>query len=203
MTVVQVIDEVMRDETFYDNSQGGVTFSGGEAMLQFHFLKALLEASRNQGLHTAVDTAGNVVWSRFDELLPLVDLFLYDLKHMDDQVHKRTTGIGNQVILSNLEKLTAKHPHVWIRIPVIPGVNDNSQAMEEMVRFIQGLASVEQIELMPFHRLGESKYKSLGLQYQASMVQPLEEEHMRRLNEIFCTVGLPIKWEKRLRNKPS
>lgn len=193
MTVSEVMDEVMKDKAFYDNSGGGVTFSGGEALLQMDFIRELLVESKNKGLHTAVDTAGNLPWEIFEEVLPYVDLFLYDIKVMDADMHRWATGVYNGRILDNLKRLASYDSKIWIRIPIIPGVNDDVWEMEAIADFIKPLPGIEVIELLPFHRLGEGKYESLGMEYKARGYNPPTEEKMRELAEVFKQKNLPVK----------
>lgn len=185
MTVEQVMEEVIKDQPFYLNSGGGVTFSGGEPLLQKDFAKALLIDSKKYGLHTAVDTAGNVPWQVFEEILSYVDLFLYDLKVIDKQKHEEVTGIQNHIILDNLKKLAMKGANIWIRIPIIPGINDNIDEMKKMNDFIKCLEGVNKVELLPFHRLSEKKYESLGMEYKAKNYLTPSKENMAELKKVF------------------
>ncbi|MGC8989950.1 MAG: glycyl-radical enzyme activating protein, partial [Verrucomicrobiia bacterium] len=141
MTVDEVMDEVGRDQMFYEDSGGGVTFSGGEPFRQHKFLMGLLEAGRNKGLHTAVDTCGFVPKERLTDALPLVDLFLYDIKIMDDAKHVRYTGVSNKLILENLRLLDGAGAHIWLRIPIIPEVNDSPADLEAIVQLAAQLKS--------------------------------------------------------------
>ena len=181
MTVKEVIEKVKKDLPFYRISGGGVTFSGGEPLLQVEFLKELLMECKRQNIHTAVDTAGNVIWEMFEEILPYTDLFLYDIKCMDESKHKEATGSGNVWILKNLKLVTEFEKDVWIRIPVIPGINDNEEEMKRIADFIQELKGIKKINLLPFHKLGKEKYESLGMEYKAENYLPVPEELLVRL----------------------
>jgi len=193
MTVNQVMEEVVKDQPFYINSGGGVTFSGGEALLQKDFLKALLVDCKKHGLHTAVDTAGNVPWYVFEDILPYVNLFLYDIKLIDEKKHMGATGVKNDMILDNLKKLSESGVEIWIRIPIIPGINDDIDEIKRIGNFIKKLQGVTQVELLPFHRLGEKKYESLGMKYKAKSYIPPSKEHMDELIEVFESIGIQIK----------
>ncbi len=193
MTVEEVVEEVEKDKAFYDNSGGGVTLSGGEALLQKDFAKAILIESKKRGLHTVVDTAGNVPWQLFEEVLPYVDLFLYDIKVLDDKKHRRATGVGNERILDNFSKLAMAGKDICIRIPVIPNLNDNKEEMEKMAAFIKGLNGIHTVELLPFHGLGEGKYESLGMEYQAKGYISPSDDHIIQLMEAFSAIGLIVK----------
>ncbi len=161
--VDEIFKEIIKDKPFYDSCGGGVTFSGGECMLQTEFLEELMKRCKNSGINTAVDTAGNVSWDAFERVLPYTDLFLYDIKVFDDEVHKKYTGASNKLILNNLTKLFEKNANVHIRIPVIPGVNDNAEEMRNIKRFLSAYKPVK-VELLPYHKMGEYKYEALNMQ---------------------------------------
>ena len=161
-SVSEVMQEILKDESFYRFSDGGVTFSGGECMLQPDFLKELLIQCRQAGIHTAVDTAGLVPWSYFEEILPYTNAFLYDVKCVTEQRHREGTGVSNRTILQNLEKLSACFDgDIFIRIPLIPGFNTDREELEKMAAFLQTV-SYKKIELLPYHELGVNKYAALG-----------------------------------------
>lgn len=162
ITAAELLKKISRDQRFYDASGGGVTFSGGECMLQIEFLERILMLCKQAGIHTAVDTAGNVAWESFERILPYTDLFLYDIKAMDPTVHKRCTGADNTRILENLSRLLDRGAAVWIRIPVIPGVNDSPEEMEKIKAFLRPHPKPEKVELLPYHPMGEHKYAALG-----------------------------------------
>jgi len=161
-TVEEVFSEVIKDKTFYDNSGGGVTFSGGECMLQVDFLTEILKKCKENNIHTAVDTAGHVPFENFEKVLPYTDLFLYDVKCFDKNLHKKYTGVTNDLILENLKKLFEKKAKVWIRIPVIKGVNDSVEEMQKIKNFLIECGTPEKIELLPYHKMGENKYNAIN-----------------------------------------
>lgn len=161
--VEQLLGEILQDKEFFENTDGGVTFSGGECMLQPEFLGEILRKCKENGIHTAVDTAGNVPWSSFERILPDTDLFLYDVKCFDDARHRDCTGVGNRLILENLGKLLELGQNVLIRIPVIPGINDRVEEMEAIRAFLNSHGKPVGVELLPYHQLGENKYAALGL----------------------------------------
>ena len=182
-TVEEVLTEVKKDILFYKTSGGGVTFSGGECMLQIDFLEALLKKCKEKGIHTAVDTAGNVPFSQFERILPDTDLFLYDIKLMGSRKHARYTGQGNGQILENLKKLLMSSAKVWVRIPVITGVNDSAEEMQAIKAFMESCGKPEKIELLPYHAMAEHKYRAIGK-------EPLpfgapDDACMQKLSEIF------------------
>ena len=161
-TVDEVFAEVIKDKAFYETSGGGVTFSGGECMLQTDFLLEILKKFKENGIHTAVDTAGHIPWDKFKKILPYTDLFLYDIKSMNDEIHKEYTGVTNTLILENLAKLLKTNVDVWVRIPVIPGVNDTEDEMQKIKSFFDINSYPEKVELLPSHAMGEHKYEALG-----------------------------------------
>ncbi|MBO5756049.1 MAG: glycyl-radical enzyme activating protein [Clostridia bacterium] len=182
-TVAQVLNEVAKDKAFYEASDGGVTFSGGECMLQIDFLTEILKACKENGIHTAVDTAGCVSYDRFERILPYTDLFLYDVKCMDNARHKTFVGVGNDLILTNLRKLLKAGVRVWVRVPVIPDVNDTAEEMERLAAFLDTAGRPEKVELLPYHAMGEHKYTALGMEAKRFSVP--DEETMTRLRAVF------------------
>lgn len=157
-----VMEEILKDKPYYENSCGGVTFSGGECMLQLDFLAELLKLCRKNGVHTAVDTAGCVPWESFEKILPFTDMVLYDIKAMDSAVHKKYTGVDNALILENLARLLKSGVRLWVRVPVIPNVNGNEGQMQMLKSFFDKNGYPEKTELLPYHRMGEHKYSALG-----------------------------------------
>lgn len=183
MTPEELLEEVLLDAPFYGDD-GGVTFSGGECMLQKDFLLTCLRLCKEKGIHTAVDTAGHVCWEAFLAVMPYTDLFLYDIKAMDNAVHQHYTGRSNALILENLGKLLDAGAKVWVRIPVIPGVNDNKENFLSLKSFLNCHTPPEKIELLPYHAMGETKYTALGRIFEAFNVPT--KEHMAQLeNYIF------------------
>lgn len=184
-TVEEVLKEVLKDKAYYENSGGGVTFSGGECMLQVDFLLELLKICKENGIHTAVDTAGHVPFGYFEKILPYTDLFLYDIKMRNSLKHEQYVGVGNDLILKNLQKLFSAGANIWIRIPVIPGVNDSMEEMENIKEFLAGCGNPDKVELLPYHAMGEHKYRAIGADLQ--IFSTPDTEKMRQLNVIFAT----------------
>ncbi len=160
MSVSEIMAEVIKDKDFYEASGGGVTFSGGECMLQIDFLCELLKKCKQKGIHTAVDTAGCVPWESFEKILPYTDLFLYDVKLMDKEKHKQYVGADNTLILENLKRLSKSGKIIIVRIPVIGRVNDNDEEIQAIADFLSSL-NIEKVELLPYHAMGEHKYEAL------------------------------------------
>jgi len=190
MTAEEVLAEVRKDRDYFNDSGGGVTFSGGEPFLQKDFLLELLQLSKRGGLHTAVDTAGNVPFAWLDEALPFVDLFLYDCKVLENDLHRQVTGVGNRRILENLARLGDGRARIWVRVPVIPGVNDNREEIERIGAFLAQLPGIEQVELLPFHHLGAGKRASLGQDYTVRELKPPSEERMAELAQVLDRFGV-------------
>ncbi|MEW6226981.1 MAG: glycyl-radical enzyme activating protein [Bacillota bacterium] len=189
-TVGEVMDEIEKDVVFYDDSGGGVTFSGGEPLMQPEFLDGLLELCKQREVHTAVDTCGLASAETFLCISPKVDLFLYDLKTIDSEKHRKLTGQPNEVILENLRLLSANHSNVVVRFPLIPGLNDDDETIDGLGKFVSSLGRgcSRRIDILPYHRIGADKYTRLGRTYAlAQMSVPTAElvdsvaERLRRL----------------------
>ncbi len=165
MTPEEALAEVLPDRATYERSGGGLTISGGEPLSHFAFTRTLLEGARREGLHTAVDTSGYCPWEYLEGLAPLTHLFLYDLKQMDSRRHKEITGVANERILENLKRLDETGVPIWIRLPLIPGMNDDEANYEALGRYIAPLRHVERVEILRYHRLAESKYERMGMEY--------------------------------------
>lgn len=182
-TVDEVLAEVIKDKAFYENSGGGVTFSGGECMLQIDFLVEILKKCKENGIQTAVDTAGHIPFESFERVLPFTDMFLYDLKIFDSEKHKKYVGVGNELILQNLKKLLNKGVKVFVRIPVMEGVNDSVEEMKKIKEFISSNGKVEKVELLPYHAMGENKYRAIGKE--PIIFKTPSKEWLNHLKEIF------------------
>lgn len=179
--IEEVMRELLRDKCFYENSGGGVTFSGGECMLQIDFLSEILRECKTEGIHTAVDTAGNVPFSYFERILPFTDLFLYDIKAFSAEKHKEGTGADNARILENAKRLSGKSK-ILFRVPVIGGFNDEETEMQKIADFLKDI-SHEKVELLPYHALGEHKYRALGVNVEVFSVP--SPERMKRFRTMF------------------
>jgi pyruvate formate lyase activating enzyme len=164
MDVAEVMKEIEKDVIFYEQSGGGASFSGGEPLLQHEFLFSLLEACNGKGIHTVVDTTGFTSPEILQKLSRFVDLFLYDLKTMDDSKHVEYIGVTNSLILGNLKRLAEWGKEVVVRMPIIPGVNDDTAGLRQAGEFIQSLGNVREIHLLPYHTTGLEKYKRLGME---------------------------------------
>lgn len=181
----EIVKIVIRDKPFYDQSGGGVTFSGGESMLYPDDVASLAKRCGENSVHVAVDTAGNVPWKCFETVMPYVDLFLYDIKMLDNEKHRRYTGASNERILDNLKRLLSSGKAVIVRIPVIPSINATAEDMRKIRDFLDENGGAP-VELLPYHRLGENKYRALGMLPKKFDVPT--DETMRELKKIF--IGL-------------
>jgi pyruvate formate lyase activating enzyme len=193
MSVSEVLAEICKDAIFYQDSQGGVTFSGGEPLAQPEFLQSLLRACSAEGIHTAVDTCGFAAPEQALAVAAAADLMLYDLKIVDDAKHIRFTGVSNALILKNLEALGKSHGKVWLRIPIIPGLNDAEEDLDAMARFAACLSGVRQINLLPYHKTGVHKFARLGWAYELGHVAPPSPQDMESVARRFRAMGLPTK----------
>ena len=193
LTVPQVMAEVERDLVFYDESGGGVTMSGGEPLLQPDFAFALLEACKGKGIHTAVDTCGLVTWEALDRIRELVDLFMYDLKLMDEARHRKFTGASNELIVRNLQQLSRRGHSIVLRVPVVPGVNDDDESIRQIGAFAASLAHVDGIDLLPYHHMGVNKYGGLDRAYRLPGTRPPSHDRMVEIAHALGTFGLTVR----------
>lgn len=183
-TVDEVFAEVVKDKAFYDASGGGVTFSGGECLLQIDFLTALAKKCRENGIQTAVDTAGDVPWASFEKVLPYTDLFLYDLKCFDEKKHIEGTGVSNRRLLDNLRRLSDETDvPIIVRIPVVPGFNDGEEELSRMADFLKTVRH-DGVECLPYHAMGEHKYAALGRDFERFPVP--DKERMEEIRRLFA-----------------
>jgi pyruvate formate lyase activating enzyme len=185
-----LVREVLRDRIFFDDSGGGVTFSGGEPLLQPEFLVQSLAGLQAEGVHTVLDTCGFAPWADLEAAAARSSLVLYDLKLMDEARHKDFTGQSNRLILENLGRLARVHPEIWIRIPVIPGVNDDDVNLEASARFLTSLPGVRRVDLLPYHAIGETKFARLGLKYPLAGLRPPTPQKLEAAAAVFRARGL-------------
>ncbi len=191
-TVEEVMAVIERDRDFYLHSNGGVTFSGGEPLMQPDFLLGLLRACKTAGLHTALDTCGYAAWETFERALPYTDLLLYDLKLMDQAGHRQITGVPNRRILDNLHRLSALGATIWLRLPLIPGINDDAENLRATAAFVAALPNPAPLYLLPYHNSAEAKYAGLGLPFQLPGIQTPTDAHMHAIAEYFTRAGLNV-----------
>ncbi len=182
---------ILKDAVFY-GSDGGVTFSGGECLLQADFVAAVAKQIKNNGFTCAIDTSGCVPWQSFEKTLDVCDIYLYDIKCADPAIHKRFTGRDNALILDNLKKLSSLGKRIWIRTPVIPGFNDSIGEIEAIADIVSSLSSVEQVTLMPYHSFGADKYTALGMEYGFDIHKKIPDDDLRSFEKVFIDRNIKI-----------
>lgn len=189
MSTKELLKEIKKDLIFMDESEGGVTFSGGEPLMQLHFLQEMLELCKVEGIHTAIDTTGFISKDAFANITDLADLFLYDLKLIDNKEHKKYTGNSNVMILENLRTLAKLNKNVIIRFPLIPGITDKKDNLIAIRGFIQELAGIDQINILPYHRIAGAKYKKLNLENKMKTVMPYSQTQINEIEKFFIDAG--------------
>ena len=205
MSVDEVVDEVLQDAAFYERSAGGVTISGGEPVLQRDFCRAILERVKAQGIHTALETAGNFPWDVLAGLLAASDLVMMDIKHISGEKHRAATGVTNQRILDNARRLAQTNNPVVFRIPIVPSVNDTPDEVGAIAGFIAELVALRQrgdradngasisVELLPFHPLAADKYRGLSIDYRAADLTAPSRKEMCELAEAVLARGIALR----------
>jgi pyruvate formate lyase activating enzyme len=189
----QIMDTILKDRHFYEESGGGVTFSGGEPMMQIDALLELLRECKKNGLHTTIDTSGFARKDDFEMVLDHTDLFLYDLKNMDPALHKKYTGVDNKLILKNADFLLEKGANLIFRIPVIPGINTDKEEVSGMISYMkERKESLTEIHLLPYHRIAENKYFRLRIKQQMPEVSEPDEAILKELKDKFVSTGLEV-----------
>ena len=192
MTVEELMDVVMDDYDFYRNSGGGVTFSGGEPLMQPDFLRDMLKACKENEIHTAVETCGYVSWESFEKVVKYLDLIFFDFKHYDCDVHKKFTGVGNEKIKENLKKLNEIFDNIVVRIPYIPGFNDGKDHMQKILEELEEI-KINNVEVLPYHRIGRDKYRGLGMPYQYESIKSLQSRDIAFVEALGKRFGINIK----------
>ena len=194
VTVSEVMEEVKKDMPYYRRSGGGMTLSGGECLMQPEFAGALLRAAKEGGMHTTIESTGFARYEVIeDKILPWLDLYLMDIKHMGSKKHKLFTGQPNEIILENARKITDSGQKLIVRVPVIPTFNDTAEEIFAIAQFARSLKGVDEINLLPYHRLGQDKYAGIGRDYLLAHIEPPANEHMEVLREVAASTGLKVK----------
>ncbi len=192
MTAEEVFDQVRRDKIFYDSSGGGVTVSGGEPLTHADFVAELFALCRGEGIHTCVETCGCVPQAAFEKVLSLTDTFYFDLKLMDSEMHREYTGQGNDQILSNARFLAEKGADILFRQPLIPGVNSPEENVKATAAFIRSLGREDlALQLIPYHRMGTSKYAALDIPYTLEDMKPMAAEEVEAVRALYESFGVP------------
>ena len=189
ITTDDLLPLLLEDKDFYEATGGGVTLSGGECLCQADFCAELLKVLKKEGIHTAVDTCGYVAKEAFDKVLPYTDLFLYDIKAFDEDVHIKCTGKSNKLILENIRYLDACGKEIQVRIPYVPGHNDGQ--MEKIAVFLRPLENVKAVKVLPYHNFAGSKYAALGMENTLPKTLPTPEE-LERARQLFRSAGLTV-----------
>jgi pyruvate formate lyase activating enzyme len=188
----ELVGDLERDRVFYEQSGGGVTFSGGEPLMQPEFLTALLRECRARGLHTAVDTSCHGPWETFESLGELVDLFLCDIKHMDREEHRRLTGVDNTSILDNIRRVVAMGGEMTIRMPTIPGANDDDGNVRDTGSFVASLPGVTRLDILPYNEGGCAKLRRLLNGEESTPLRAAEPDTVRRIAHVLADFGLDV-----------
>lgn len=184
VTVAEVIEEVKKDMPYYMRSGGGMTLSGGESLLQPEFALSLLHAAHESAINTAIETTGFAKFEIIREYLAELDYVLMDIKHVDDKKHKEFTGRSNSIILENAKRIDQSGANLTIRVPVIPTFNNTPEEIRKIAEFVAGLKNVENMHLLPYHRMGEDKYAGLGRDYALKGIEPMADSYMEELLEV-------------------
>ena len=191
-TVDEVFARVMKDKGFFERNNGGITISGGEAMAQFEFTLNLAKRLKNEGIHICLDTTGHAEAEMYKEILPYIDLFLYDIKHMDSAMHKKLVAVGNELVLSNARVIAENGGALQVRVPVIPKLSDQEENLRKTAEFCASLGdAVKTVQLLPYHKTGRMKYERIGWRYRLPNVEPPSDEFMNAALEMFKSYGLP------------
>lgn len=185
MSESELLKEIEKDQIFYDQSGGGVTFSGGEPLLQFNFLTSILSECNKKGIHTAVDTSGYLSPTLFRQIAPKADLFLYDLKLLDNDSHNHYTGVPNHIILENIKTLSELKIQTTLRFPVIPTITDSDENIKRIGIFASSLENIHEINIIPYHRNAEAKYIRLKLEYNLRGIVPPSDDHLNHIKKLF------------------
>jgi pyruvate formate lyase activating enzyme len=190
MTIKELVKESKKDMGIYKHSRGGVTISGGEPLLNPDFTERLLWAFKEEGISVGVDTSGYVPWASIERILPYVDFFLWDIKHMNSERHRKLTGVPNELILHNARSVSEKNIPLNIRVPVIPGCNDSEENIRSTCEFARGLFSVMEVDLLPLHHLGQARYSSLNRPYPVVDIPLIPDSILQNLERLVESYGL-------------
>lgn len=190
ITVEEIMEKVMKDMPYYRRSGGGVTLSGGEVLTQPDFAAAILKACKENGVNTAIESTGFAKYENIQKLLPYLDVYLMDIKHINSEKHFEFTGVKNELILENAKRIAKDAKKLIIRVPVIPTFNDTPEEIRDIARFTKSLLNVNELHLLPYHRLGSDKYAWLGRDYLAKDFELPDKEKMQKLYEVVKAEGL-------------
>jgi pyruvate formate lyase activating enzyme len=189
LTVAEVLKEILADESFYRKSGGGVTLSGGEVLMQVHFAIELLKQCKENYIHTAIETCGMAPWYKLEAIAAYCDQILFDIKLIDEEKHSHWTGASNKIILENLTKLSQIHHNIVVRIPLVPGVNDNHEELAAIAEFTSSLG-LQNVHILPYHNLAKEKYRLLGKEFPLMELTPPSNENLTSYSQIFTNHNL-------------
>ena len=191
MSDEEVANEVLKDKEYF-NEDGGVTFSGGEPLLQPDFVKATILSLKKKypSIHVCVDTCGNVPFENIEKVIDLTDIFLFDIKCISESTHIYATGSSNKLILENLHKIDELNKDIWIRVPIIPDINDSDEELLKIADQINNLKNVKRVTLIPYHSLGHTKYDEMGMEYKYDYRKFISDEKMEHIKELFANKGI-------------
>lgn len=190
VTVDELVTDLLKDRVFCQTSGGGVTFSGGEPLWQSGFVTQVARRMKEEGIHTALDTAGDVSWCHFDEVLDYIDLVLFDIKLAGREPHRQFTGRENDLILANAQLLSQRGVPMHIRLVMIPGINDSAARLRARMEIVSSLKSVQQVDILPYHRYGAGKYARLGLEYPLADLEEHTPEQIAEIQELMESYGI-------------
>jgi pyruvate formate lyase activating enzyme len=188
----ELMEEINKDRLFYEESGGGVTISGGEPFVQYDFLLEMLQLIKQNGIHSCVDTSGHVTKERMLKVAEFTDMFLYDVKHIDSELHKLYTGVGNELILENLKMLDEMEKKIWIRYPMIPGMNDSEEDLLRMLDFLNKLKYQHPVSILPYHKIGSNKYQRFGIEYKMDGIEEPDRERVEEVKLLFGQAGFEV-----------
>lgn len=189
--VEELLETVERDRLFYQNSGGGITVGGGEPTAQSDFVSEFLKACKENHLNTCIETCGFATWDKFIKIIEYADVIYYDIKHMDSAKHKELTGVENELILENARRI-GENRSIIIRIPAIPGINDDDENLSRTILFASQLAGLKRIELLPYHTLGEEKYNLIGKKYHMKGLKAYQEDQKKTLQDKIRKINTKI-----------
>ena len=191
MNTLELMKEINKDRVYYEESGGGVTFSGGEPLAQSTFLLEMLAACKKEGYHTTLDTSGHANGTVIEEVIKLCDLFLFDLKLMDDAIHLKYTGVSNQLSLKSLDRIINAGKEVIIRFPVIPGITDREENISSIAIHMKE-RNIQRIDLLPYHSMAKNKYQKLGRSYELGELKQVPDERLSEIKEFLKSKGLLV-----------
>ncbi|UYP01191.1 glycyl-radical enzyme activating protein [Oceanotoga sp. DSM 15011] len=192
MSTTEVFDQIIKDEMFYEESSGGITFSGGEPLMHPDFLLEILKKCKSRDIHVAIDTSGYAPWDNFEKIIDYVDLFLYDLKHMDEDKHLKYMGVSNDLVFENLKKLSSFGKEIYIRMPLIHNINDYDKNIMNCIEFLKNI-KFSQLNILPYHKMGKDKYRRLNMKTYMEELESPSDERILEIKKMFEDSGIKVK----------